>query len=108
MTVDPNFCEFIQTAVPPATLDDYRLAIQGHIEATARARSYDSGITCASYTTSTIPAWAAEATAFSAWRDAVWVYVHDELGKVQNGEREQPSIEQIVAELPAMIWPASE
>src|SRR5690349_16849961 len=56
----------------PVTLDDFRRSIQAHIDATARQRSYDSGITCASYVNSTNPAWAAEASAFTAWRDDVW------------------------------------
>lgn len=88
------------------SLDDYRFAIQSHIDATARQRSYDSGITCASYVGSTNPAWAAEAAAFTAWRDAVWVYAYAELAKVENGQRPQPTVETILAELPAMTWPA--
>lgn len=90
----------------PPTVEDYRGAIQGHVDATAQARNYDSGITCASYVGSTNPAWAAEAAAFIAWRDAVWGYAYGELEKVQAGERPQPSIAEIVAELPAICWPA--
>lgn len=87
------------------TLDDYRFAIQSHIDATAGQRSYDSGITCASYVGSTNPIWAAEAAAFTAWRDDVWTYAYAELAKVQNGQRPQPTVETILAELPALTWP---
>lgn len=90
-------------AVP---LNDYRRAIQAHVEATAQARQYDSGITCASYVGSTVSAWAAEAQAFVAWRDKVWDYAYGELAKVGAGERERPTIETILAELPAMSWPS--
>lgn len=90
----------------PITLDDFRRAFQAHIDATASQRSYDSGITCASYVGSTNPAWAAEATAFTAWRDAVWTYAYAELAKVESGQRPQPTVEAILAELPSMVWPA--
>lgn len=90
----------------PVTVDSFRRAIQAHIDATAQARGYDSGVTCASYVGSTIPAWAAEAAAFVAWRDAVWAYAHGELAKVEIGERVQPAVPEIMRELPSTDWPA--
>lgn len=90
----------------PLTLDDFRRAIQAHIDATAQERGYDSGVSCASYVNSTNQAWASEASAFVARRDNAWAYVYAELEKVQSGLREQPTIEDILAELPPMIWPA--
>jgi hypothetical protein len=48
-------------------------AIDAHVEAQARALGYNSAAHLASYTASTVPGWAAEATAFVAWRDAVWI-----------------------------------
>jgi hypothetical protein len=92
-------------AAPPLTVDDYRRAIQAHVDATAQQRNYDSGITCASYVNSTSPAWAAEAAAFVAWRDAVWAYAFTELAKVEGGQREQPTVAEIIDELPAIAWP---
>lgn len=90
----------------PLTLDDFRAAIQAHIDTTAQERSYDSGITCASYVGSTNPGWAGEATAFVAWRDAVWIYAYAELAKVETAQRPQPTIEAFLSELPAIAWPA--
>lgn len=90
----------------PATLDDFRHAIQAHIDVTAQERGYDSGVTCSSYVGSTNPAWAAEAAALIAWRDSVWAHAYAELAKVEGGLREQPTIEAILSEIPAMIWPA--
>lgn len=87
-------------------LGDYRSAIQAHVDATARARDYDSGVSCASWVASTNPAWAAEAQAFVAWRDSVWAHVFGELAKVETGQREQPTITGLLEELPAMAWPA--
>lgn len=87
-------------------VDVYRLEIQAMIDAKASERQYDSGATLASYVNSTIPEWATEAQAFVAWRDAVWLYALAELDKVQKGEREQPSVTDFLAELPAFEWPS--
>lgn len=91
---------------PPVlvTADDYRRAIQTHLDTAAQSRNYDSGTTIATYVNSTNPAWAAEAQAFVAWRDAVWAYAYVELDKVTTGARPQPSVEELVAELPEIDW----
>lgn len=89
----------------PLSIADYEAAIQGHVDDTARSRQFRDGVTMASYASSTNPQWAAEAHAFIAWRDAVWAFAYAELAKVQAGEREQPSIDQFLAELPAVNWP---
>lgn len=86
-------------------VDVYRLEIQAMIDGKAKEREYDSGATLASYVNSTIPEWATEAQAFVAWRDAVWLYALAELDKVQKGERDQPSVEDFLAELPEFEWP---
>lgn len=90
----------------PLTMSVVQVGIEQHIEATAKARQYSSAVSCASYAASNNPAWQAEALAFIAWRDAVWVYAFAELAKVQNEEREPPaSVEAFIAELPDMVWP---
>ena len=81
-------------------------AIQRHIDGVAASRGYRDGFALAGYATSTVPAWAAEAAAFVAWRDAVWGYAYTQLAAVQTGEREQPTVTELVAELPQMEWPA--
>lgn len=90
---------------PPLTESDYASAIQTHIDATAKARGYANGVALAGYSTSTIPAWAAEAATFIAWRDAVWVYAYTELAKVQGGQREVPTVAELIEELPTIVWP---
>lgn len=91
----------------PPTENNYRLAIQHHVDEAARSRRYDSGNSLASYVTSTNEAWAAEAQAFVAWRDAVWQHAYAELDKVVAGEREQPGVDDFIGELPVIEWPAS-
>lgn len=91
---------------PPApVLSDYQRAIQAHIDATASSKGYDSGASCAGYASSSVSAWASEATAFIAWRDAVWLYVYAQLAAVEAQQRTQPTPQELVAELPAIIWP---
>jgi len=90
---------------PSPSAADYEAAIQQHLDDAARARNYRDGFALAGYVTSGITHWAAEAAAFVAGRDAVWLYAFAELDKVQTGLREQPTIEAFIAELPAIEWP---
>ena len=92
--------------VPAPVEADYSSAIQTHVDATARARGYSDGYGLASYLASQVPQWAAEAIAFVAWRDAVWLYAYQELSKVQAGQRAQPAVTELIGELPAITWPA--
>lgn len=96
---------FLPPAEPepaPATQEDYRLAVQAHIDATAVARLYDSGTSCASYISSTNPVWASEAMAFVAWRDEVWALVY---GLWAAPPEPIPTPGELVASLPAIVWP---
>lgn len=94
------------TVEPPApTQDDYKDAVQAHIDAVARSRNYSDGVSLASYVASTVSGWAAEAQTFVAWRDSVWAYAYGELEKVVMGVRQQPSVAELIAELPAIAWP---
>ncbi|AZN72731.1 hypothetical protein D5400_16910 [Georhizobium profundi] len=85
--------------------DTFRLAIQSHVDQTAQSRRYDSGNSLASYVASTNEAWAAEAQAFVAWRDEIWAHAYAELDKVTAGARPVPEVAELMAELPAMVWP---
>jgi hypothetical protein len=92
-------------SAPPA-IADYTAAIVALLDAKAHERRYDGAVSLATYIGSTNPAWASEAAAFVAWRDAVWSYAYAELGKVQLGERPQPTIAEVLKELPEFNWPA--
>ncbi|MBO9100009.1 MULTISPECIES: hypothetical protein [unclassified Rhizobium] len=94
-------------ASPPPALQDYVDAITSMMDAKAKERRYDSGLSISTYVGSANPQWAAEAAAFVSWRDAVWAYCYSELDKVQSGERPQPTVDDFLAELPSLTWPAS-
>lgn len=95
----------VRAAAQVTTEADYARAIQAHIDATAQARGYNDGDSCIGHLVSTVPAWAAEAAAFNAWRDAVWLYAFAQLAAVEAQQRSQPSVAELVAELPTMTWP---
>nr|WP_321464017.1 hypothetical protein [uncultured Cohaesibacter sp.] len=87
------------------TQEMFEEAIQTLLDEAAQARRYTSGDTLATYVDSTNSEWVAEAKAFVAWRDAVWLYAYAQLDAVLAGEREQPTIAELVAELPTANWP---
>lgn len=93
------------SAAPTPTLASYESAIQAHIDTTARGKNYADGTSLASYISSTVAAWAAEAGAFITWRDDVWLYVYAQLAAVEAGQRTQPSVNELLAELPKITWP---
>ncbi len=103
----PSLAEIEAVVVQPPgpAVEDYKRAIEARVEAVAAEKDYSSAVSLASYVASTVPAWAAEAQAFVAWRDAVWAYALAELAKVLGGQRPAPSIEELIAEMPEIAWP---
>jgi hypothetical protein len=104
ITVDEGY---VPDPVPPTipTASDYEDAIQAYVDAAARSKLFRDSVTLASYVASTNAQWATEAQAFVEWRDQVWAYAYQELARVLGGEREQPTVAEIIAELPLISWP---
>lgn len=88
------------------TAEDYGRAVQAQIDEAARSRDYADGVALASYKDDPNPAWSAQASAYIAWRSAVWTYAYTQLGLVQTGQRQAPTIAELIGELPGMQWPA--
>lgn len=86
----------------PPTIEDYKAAVQAHMDAAAQSRLYTDGNSLATYTASTNPTWAAEAQAFVAWRDAVWAQVYAMWASPPDPV---PSPAEVVAGLPVINWP---
>ena len=80
-------------------------SVQGHIDAVARSKGYDSAISLATYATDSHPPFAAEAAAFIQWRSNVWLYCYQEWAKYEAGLRTFTTPEAFVAELPVITWP---
>ena len=91
---------------PAQVKEIFRRAIQAHVDATAQSRSYDNGMALAGYVNSAVPPWRAEAEAFIAWRDAVWLFVFEKLAEIEAGEAVPPETAQaLIDTLPAVEWP---
>ncbi len=90
-------------------VEQFRAAIQSHVDQTARSRDYHDAVTLASYDTESQPRadWRADASAFVVWRTEVWTFVYAELDKATAvpPQRAVPTIEEFIAELPAIVWP---
>lgn len=78
-------------------------AIQGHLDATARERGYDSIATAVSYAEEpAVPRFQDDGLAFRAWRSRVWNYAYEQLALVMAGERPVPTANVFLAELPKL------
>ena len=95
-TIVPKIAEQ-QLIVTKKRLTD---VVQSHLDQKAQQYGYDSIFTACTYAASTNAKFKNEATLFIAWRDSVWDYCYQFLDDVQNGTREIPSADELLAELP--------
>lgn len=96
---------------PPPTAEQvakqYEAATQAHLDAEAVAAGYDDIKNVVTYAEEpAVPKFQADGKAFRRWRSLVWAYAYEQLAAVQAGEREQPTIEEFLAELPVLELPA--
>lgn len=93
-------------APEPPTIEEIKQGlinqVQAHLDNACKERGYDNGFACASYATSSVPKFKAEAEAYILWRDKVWSYCYEQLALFEAGEREIPT--DIIAELPELDW----
>ena len=80
-------------------------AIQSHLDSTAQSRAYDGILSLCTYATSPSAKFAAEGQTAVVWRDACWTKGYEILAECQAGVRPVPTPEELIAELPAMVWP---
>lgn len=80
-------------------------AVQSLLDSTVQAHNYDGILSACTYANSKNPTFSAEGQACIEWRDAVWSTCYQILGDVQSGERNVPSVSELMNELPALNWP---
>lgn len=99
------------TRSPEAQLARVRAQLEAvldrQVDAVARSMGYTSGVSCASYTASSNPTFAAEASAFVAWRDTFWAAAIAVLAEVQAGTRAVPTEAELLAAMPAFVAPGA-
>lgn len=109
-----NFTGYTWVVVPytpPAPVDESTLynaigfAVNEYMNQKAAARRYDSISSAVSYTTSTNAKYRAEAEACNIFRTACWEKCDQIELEVSQGLRPIPTPEEVVAELPDLIWP---
>jgi hypothetical protein len=83
----------------------YTAAVQSHLDAFAQTRNYDGILSAATYATSTVPKFQVEGQYAVEARDTTWAACYTILEAVQGGERVMPTLDELLAELPALVWP---
>lgn len=90
----------------PIDLASYDAALVSTYQAAAQSMGYDSWQTCALRAYRPGP-FEVEGTAFYDWMEACNVKGYQTLADVTGGKREQPSIKQFLAEMPAFVRPSA-
>ena len=80
-------------------------AVQVYLDEAPSTRNYDGILSLCTYATSPTVTFANEATAGINWRDACWAYVYTVLANVKAGNRTEPTVPELLAELPTLVWP---
>ena len=80
-------------ADPPPPTDEqiiaqYTTGVQQHLDAFARTRNYDDILSAATY--------------------ATWAKCYEILAAVEAGSRSMPTLEELVFELPVLVWPTTD
>jgi len=87
------------------TVRQYELAVQDHMDVVAGQRNYDSMLSAATYAASKNGRYGLEGKACVDWRDDVWDTCYAILSDVEAGNRTPPTVEELISELPTMVWP---
>jgi hypothetical protein len=86
---------------------EYEQALVDIFDRVAQSKRYDNRLTCAMRASYEGP-YKAEGVAFGLWMDTCYATCYDTLAKAQADLLPYPSIDQMLAGLPEMIWPVVE
>lgn len=78
-------------------------AVQHVLDAKAQELLYDNCLSVCSYIDTGVAKFDAEGVAFRKWRSQVWAKGYEILAEVQEGKREIPTKEELIAELPELV-----
>lgn len=86
-------------------VSDVTKAVQQRLDDFAKTRNYDGILSAASYSASTVTKFADEGQYAVEARDATWSACYQILDDVQNELRTEPTVEELLSELPTLEWP---
>jgi hypothetical protein len=80
-------------------------AVQKRLDDFAQTRNYFGIMSACTYTASGVPKFQAEALYCVAIRDKHWATCYQILADVQAGLRPVPTVDEVLKEMPDLIWP---
>ena len=95
----------VEPPTPEQIIAQYTDGVQQHLDTFARTRNYDGILSAATYATSQVPKFKAEGQYAVEARDATWAKCYEVLAAVEAGSRPMPTLDELLAELPALVWP---
>lgn len=90
---------------PEQIIAQYTVGVQHHLDAFAQTRNYDGILSATTYATSRVPEFKAEGQYAVEARDATWAMCYEILAAVEAGSRPVPTLDELLAELPVLVWP---
>ena len=100
-TPDP---EFTVEEIAAQKMKAIESAIQQELDNAAKVEGYDSIHTAVTYADeSAVAQFQADGQSFRAWRSNVWAYAYATLADYQAGNIPEPTIEEIIAGIPARV-----
>lgn len=79
--------------------------VQNWMDNIVQERNYDNVHTCVgTYLYSPIEKFRLEAEAVRDWVSYVWAKCYEMLAQVEAGERDIPTLEEVISELPVLVW----
>lgn len=91
---------------PEQIIAGFTAAIQQRLDEFAKTRGYDSILSACTYATSLVPAFKTEGQYCVEARDGTWSSAYTIMAAVQSGQRSMPTLAEVLAELPNLVWPA--
>lgn len=79
-------------------------AVQTRLDTFAKGRGYDGIMSATTYVSSTVPRFVSDANSAIVARDTTWQKCYEVLGEVTSGARPAPSVEELLSELPELVW----
>lgn len=90
---------------PEQIITQYTEAVQQRLDDFARTRGYDGILSACTYAASTVQKFQIEGQYCVDSRDATWAQCYTILDEVLAGTRPMPTLEELFAELPELVWP---